>query len=235
MRHLLFVLFLMTLGPVGQQVDPSAARAIDQLVQGARIYEMPEGKKLVEENSWNDLDLPIFTNAETIFESSFDTDAAGVKGVKRLVELAGAGESGGLLTRDLKKLRDIQEKYGERQEPLTQVRQRFLVIAYQDTSTKAWKVISVTHNTDTAAEVEKWRDFGKPDKYSLVGLQPSWKRYLFARALIDDGKLNGARRELEGCSQMSRAEKAAQADKKASPQLITASIEEIDEILGTAK
>ena len=46
--------------------------------------------------------------------------------------------------------------------------ERFLVIAYQDVGTKAWKVMSITNNTDTAAEVENKQGFDKPDKYSMA-------------------------------------------------------------------
>lgn len=184
MGRLLFLLMAVALFSFAQQVDPSATRAIDGVLQGARIIELPEGKKLVEQNTWGDLDLPIFSGATTIFESEFDTDAASIRGVKRLVELVGSGDSSGLLLASGKRLRDIDEKYGSDVEPLRPATQRFLVVAYQDTVTRTWKAISITSKTDTAAEVDNTRDFNKLDKFSILGARPSLKRYWFAMAVI---------------------------------------------------
>ena len=46
MQYLIFLLLAIALPSVAQQVDPSATRAIDQVLQGARIFELPDGKKL---------------------------------------------------------------------------------------------------------------------------------------------------------------------------------------------
>ena len=86
----------------------------------------------------------------------------------------------------------------------------------------------------TAAEVENKKDFDKPDRYSVLGAMPSLKRYWFAIALIQDGKLSRARKELEGCLQMSRKEKAAERN-KASANDVTVLINEIEAIVGPNK
>ncbi len=234
MRHLLFLLLAVALPSVAQQVDPSATRAIDQVLQGARVLELPDGKKLVEQNSWTGLSVPIFDEAKTLLEVTFDTDSTGIQGVKRLIELSGSGDSDGLLTDVGRKLRDIDEQYGRSVEPLRPVSQRFVAIAYRDAETKRWKVMSITSRTDTAAEVAERQDFDKPDRSSLLGSKPSLKRYWFAIALIQDGKLRRARQELEACLQMSLKERAAEGD-KASVNNVTMRINELDAITGNVE
>lgn len=228
---LLLLMFAVPLPSICQQVDPAATHAIDQMLQGARIIELPEGKMLVQQNSWVGLDLPMFSEQKVLVESEFPTDVQGIQGVKRLVELAGTGDSKGLLTGITKNLRDIDQKYGSDVEPLWPVSQRFLVIAYQDLSTKVWKVSAMTSDTDTSANVANKQDYAKADRSKVLGAKPSLKRYWFALALVQDGKLKQARAELEGCVQMSQKEKA-DAPYKASETAVNAILAEIASVTG---
>lgn len=231
-RLLLFILMLLvTIPSICQQVDPAATHAIDQVLNGARIIELSEGKSLVQENSWVDLDLPIFSDEKILAEAVLPTDVEGIQGVKRLVELSGLGNSNGLLTGAAKSLRGTEQEYGRDVEPLRQTSQRFLVIAYRDVSTRVWKVSAITSDTDTAADVAAKQDFAKVDRYTVVGAQPSLKRYLLAVALIQDGKLRQARLELQACVQMAPKEKAA-APYKASNTAVNVMLAEIADVIG---
>lgn len=233
MRSLLLLIFLgagVTLSLNGQ-VDPAATHAIDEMLQGARVIELPEGKALVLRNTWGPLDLPIFSDEKLLLETTFNTDYSHVRGVRRLVELTGTGDSDGLLTVLTKNLRDIEQKSGHEVAPLRPTSQRFLVIAYQDLATKSWKVSSVTSDTDTSANVTNRQNFEKPDRSTALGAMPSLKRYWFAVALIQDGQLMRARSELEGCIQISRKEKAG-AVFKASEEAVNALLAEIASVIG---
>lgn len=92
----------------------SPFEAIDRFLQGARIYELQEGKDLVRHTTWWDLggSLPIFSGSHTLFESSVETDIPGVQGFKRLVELSGQSSADGrLLTWAGKRLKELEEGF----------------------------------------------------------------------------------------------------------------------------
>ena len=74
--------------------------------------------------------------------------------------------------------------------------------------------------------------FNSGDRYSLLGAKPSLKRYWFAWALIHDGNLMKARRELEECLRMSNNENAPPSD-KASAESVLLTVKIIDAILGS--
>lgn len=170
---------------------------------------MPEGKKAVKETTWNDLRVPLLSRATTLFESAFETDVAGVRGVRRLVELEGSGEQDGVLLTDTGKMsRDASIKYGQAVSPLRSVRQRFLVIAYQDPATSKWYVLDITEETDTDKSVAEGQNYLTPDKYSLMGVQPSMKRFQFASSLLRAGKLAGAYQEFRASAEMAKTEVA---------------------------
>lgn len=194
-----------------QSMDPLAAQSVDRVLQGAKIYDLPEGRGLVNDNSWSELTVPLISHAETLYETMFKTDLPAVVGYKRLMEVSGpSDEHGQVMTSLQKRIQDVGEKLlGERNPRSGQVAtERFLAVAYKDQSNQQWKVFSIGTDTDTAVQVTSKRNYGTVDVLTLHGVKPSMKRYSYAAALIADGQLAQADVELRSTLDMIPSEKA---------------------------
>src|SRR5450759_600324 len=81
------------------QIDPAASKMADTFLQGVKLIDMPEGKKMLDDTRWSDPNMdvkeyPAVTEAPTLFEGMFSTDVPDVQGYKRLVELKGMSKAG---------------------------------------------------------------------------------------------------------------------------------------------
>ena len=147
----------------------SAAQVADRFLGGAKMIEMPEGKKLVSETEWPirmkvNFSFPVFSRYSTVFEGLFDTDVGGIQGYKRLVDIEGRREGGAALT------------------------ERFTLILYQGRADKLWRVIAFAKSQDADKAVDYFRRRANQETEDS-----GYNRYILGLSLIDAGKLGEAR------------------------------------------
>jgi len=124
-------------GPT-QSDEEAAGAAVDTFMRGIKLIDLPEGKQMLRNVQWvtgladygeNFYSRPVYSEATTLFQGSFDTDIEGIKGYKRLMELKAVSEV------------------------KTPLIVRFLVIAFKDKTTGHWKVLD--SGTDDSVDVEQ--------------------------------------------------------------------------------
>ncbi len=106
-------------------VDASARKAVDGFLKAATMLDSQEGKKVLAETRWRKtMKFPEFQKLTTLSEEMFPTDIPEVKGYKRVVSL--------IIPREGRK-------------PFVKPH---MLIAYEDTKQKAWKVFDFTAVAD---------------------------------------------------------------------------------------
>ncbi len=159
--------------------ESRASATIDQYLQGMKILELPEGKALIAETQWDvrfeHRSVPIFSGYQTVYQGLFSTDAVGLRGYKRLIDIQGRSEAG---------------------TPLTT---RYLLVAYKDSATNVWKVLQFTKAQDTEHAAEYFRR--DMQSQTIIGSRVvenfSYKHYLYALTLVDAGRVYEAKKEFQ--------------------------------------
>lgn len=176
-------ILLMATGSVClAQIDSAASKVANRYLEGLRIFDLPEGKKLLQGIEWQPPSYPYqtYTEAVTLYEGMFDTDVRGVQGYKRLVLLKTMSEGG------------------------QSVNVRYLLVAYRDKKLGEWKVYDFTKGTDTGKEVAYFG--GRLDAdIELFGetiRQTNYRRY--SHWLVMDGKLREGLQALEKAIALNR-------------------------------
>jgi len=110
-------------------VEPSAKEAADQFLNALKIIDSPEGKKTLAETRWRQtMKFPEYQDIAILSEEMFSTDIPGVKGYKQVAKLAIPREGG---------------------RPFVK---RYMLIAYEDTKKKTWKIFDFTEVADAERE-----------------------------------------------------------------------------------
>lgn len=113
-------------------VEPSAKEAADKFLKALKSIDTPEAKKTLAEARWRQtMKYPEVQDITLLSEEMFSTDIPGVKGYKQVAKLAIPREGG---------------------RPFVK---RYMLIAYEDTKKKTWKVFDFTEAWDAEQETEK--------------------------------------------------------------------------------
>lgn len=113
-------------------VEPSAREAAERFLKALKIIDSPEGKKTLAETRWRQtMKFPEYQDVALLSEEMFSTDIPGVKGYKQVAKLAIPREGG---------------------RPFVK---RYVLIAYEDTKEKAWKIFDFTDVVDGEGEAER--------------------------------------------------------------------------------
>lgn len=204
------------------RVLSEAAKAADDFLQGVKLIELPEGKKLLLQTQWivgdadygeNFYSRPEFTAATTLYEGLFNTDISGVQGFKRLVQMQAVSKAG------------------------TPLMLKYIMIAYKDLASKKWKILltgtgglDVDHEADAAA-----RDINNT---RITSLQDNYARY--GQWALCAGRIQEAKRALLQAMSaspyptdpdMARLTRTEQVERR--KLQITAQLEVISSITGT--
>jgi flagellar biosynthesis GTPase FlhF len=110
--------------------DDEARKTAEAFLAAVKIAEVPEGLQAARDAAWHIGNLPVLLEYTTLFEGMFDTDIAGIRGYKRLLETK------------------IQSKGGV---PLTA---KYILISYKDRTSGKWKVFDFRELEATSAEEE---------------------------------------------------------------------------------
>jgi hypothetical protein len=114
------------------EVDLSARDAATRFLKALKNIDTPEGKKTLAETRWRKtMKAPRYVEFNVVSEEMFSTDIPGVKGYKQEVMLGIPREGS---------------------KPFVK---RYMLIAYEDTKKKAWKVFDFTQAWDMEQEIEK--------------------------------------------------------------------------------
>ncbi len=121
-----------SLADTQSDVEPSAKEAADKFLKALKSIDTPEGKKTLAETRWRlTMKFPEYQDITLLSEEMFPTDIPGVKGYKQVAQLAIPRE-------------------GRR--PFVK---RYMLIAYEDTKKRTWKVFDFTEAWDVEQETEK--------------------------------------------------------------------------------
>jgi|HubBroStandDraft_6_1064221.scaffolds.fasta_scaffold43569_1 hypothetical protein len=168
----------------------NAHEAVMRFMQGIKIKSLPEGKKLLADTQWivgaadrgeNFYSRPEYTELNSVFASLFETDVPPARGYRELFEMKAMTQ--GRTTRDVK----------------------FLVIAFKDASTGAWKVL----DSDDSSEGESEVDIDSQVAYFEAHLRdtrlfsPRHNYATYGHWLLADGRLSEARTALKFASSAS--------------------------------
>ena len=165
----------------------NAHEAVMRFLQGIRIQALPEGKKLMAETQWvvgaadrgkNFYSRPDYTEITSVFASLFDTDTPPIKGYKELFDMKAVTQSGA--TRSVK----------------------FLVIAYKDATSDAWKVFKSSDNAgdESALDLDRQVDYFKARLGDTRYSCPRENYAIYGQWLFADGRLSEARSALRFAS-----------------------------------
>jgi len=114
------------------EVEPSAKESADRFLQALKGIDTPDGKKMLAETRWRQtMKFPAYQDIKLLSEEMFSTDIPGVKGYKQVVSLLIPREGG---------------------RPFVK---RYMLIAYEDTKKKIWKIFDFTDVADVENETEK--------------------------------------------------------------------------------
>lgn len=173
---LLLLPFILFHNAFSADIDPNASSAVDKFLKAYRIMELPEGRQMLTEVIWPQWGTnPVLQKAEMIFESMFDTDVAGVKGYKRVVDVQ-------LLSK-----------------AKTPILEKYVIIAYPDKVTRKWKVLCFSSSCDFNESIE----FGLQNlKNTITSLAINYRflAYQYSAA----GKLEKARDAYKKAAELNR-------------------------------
>jgi hypothetical protein len=159
---------------------------VERFLQGLRIKELPEGKKLLGETQWilgpadrgqNFYSRPDYTEVTSIYAALFDTDVPSVKGYKELLDMKGVTNSG--TARSLK----------------------YLIITFKDTTSGKWKILRTLDNDKddlgTALDIDAQVEFFKNNLADTRSLSPKNNYLIYGGWLLCGGRIKEARSALE--------------------------------------
>jgi len=145
------------------RIDIAARDAVDIYLKGMRIFELPEGKKMVAATSWPAWgNKPVLLKYQTLFEGMIDTDIDSIKGYKRLLDAQVKSEAG------------------------TPLEKRMLIVAYPGAGDKKWRVLIFSTGTDVAGEIAYGENRLGNTEYSKDQFKYRFLAYWYAAA----GRLN---------------------------------------------
>ena len=114
------------------EVDPSAKEAADKFLEAMKSIDSPESKKTLAETRWRKtMKFPEYQEIKLLSEEMFSSDIPGVKGYKQVTSLRIPREGG------------------------RPVVKRYMLVAYEDTKKKTWKIFDFTEVADPDQEAEK--------------------------------------------------------------------------------
>jgi len=164
--------------------DAKAHDAVAAFLRGIKISDLPEGRKLLADTQWivgeadrgeNFYSRPQYTNANSLYSGTFETDVPHVLGYKELFEVNGVTEAGS--TRSLK----------------------LLVIAFKDASSGTWKVLGSLDNVDddSGLDIDRQVSFfrGSLDDTRFTSAQTNY--FSYGHWLLLDGRIREAKAALE--------------------------------------
>ena len=165
----------------------NAHEAVMRFLQGIKIKALPEGKKLLADTQWvvgaadrgkNFYSRPEYTEVSSLFASLFDTDTPPVRGYKELFDMKAVTQAGG--TRNVK----------------------FLVIAFKDSSTGAWKVFESSDSSEgeSVLDIDAQVAYFKANLGDTKILCPRENYAIYGQWLLADGRLSVARAALRFAS-----------------------------------
>jgi len=143
-----------------------------KFLQGLRMKELPEGKKLLAETQWilqNFSSRPDYTEVTPIYAALFDTDVPSVKGYKELFDMKAVAEDG--TARNLK----------------------YLVISFKDAIAGKWKILLSGSGLDIDAQVEFFKNNLADTRY----LSSKENYAIYGKWLLCAGRIKEARSALE--------------------------------------
>jgi hypothetical protein len=161
------------------QIDPSASKVVDRYLNGIKLIDLPEGKKMLSETEWEKPaynNYPVFTEASTLFEGMFSTDIAGIRGYKRLVELKAVSKA------------------------RTPLIERYILISYEDKKSQKWKAFGFTTGTD----VEYWVQATAKRLGDTQFLSDQLNYRLYGYHLLLAGRINQAKEAFQKASQLNK-------------------------------
>jgi hypothetical protein len=175
---LISICFLLP-GICFSQIDRSASKVADRYLNGIKLIDLPEGKKMLYETEWEKPtynNYPVFTEASTLFEGMFSTDIAGIQGYKRLIELKAVSKAG------------------------TPLMERYILISYKDQKSHNWKVFGFS----TATDVEYWVQATAKRLGDTRILSDQLNYRLYGYHLLLAGRINQAEEAFQKASQLNK-------------------------------
>lgn len=181
-----------TASPTLQSDESQAHEIVMKFLQGLRIAQLSEGKRLLAETQWilgqadrgaNFYSRPYYTEVTSLFASLFDTDVPSVRGFKEMFAMKAVTKGG--TTRNLK----------------------YLVIAFKDADSGSWKLFSTHDDADgeSSVDVERQVEFFKS---VLADTRYTSARDHFASYgdwLLRSGRIRAAKLVLEAAKKVSPA------------------------------
>jgi hypothetical protein len=130
-RKILVIFFLLLPAGVSAEVDSLAVKSADTFLQGVKLINLAEGKRMIAETAWfSAQSYPAYTELSTLFEGMFQTDVPNIMGYKRLMEVKAVSKAG------------------------TPLLKQYLLISYKDKTTNQWKTFGFREAADAEHEVE---------------------------------------------------------------------------------
>ena len=167
--------------PSSGPVDASAKATADKFIASMKIAaEVPEAQQTVRQTSWVTLRPTQIIGESTLYEGMFDTDVQGIKGYKRLIDAKARNQAG------------------------AEVSVRYVLVAYQDRSSGAWKVFDIRdlngsnsdHEVEAAAAQLENTQYGKK--------QLNYRRYAYWLAF--DGKVGKAKQAYDTANELNKTD-----------------------------
>jgi hypothetical protein len=164
--------------PTHKSEESQAHDSVMKFLQGLRMKELPEGKKLLAETQWilgqadrgqNFYSRPDYTEVTPIYAALFDTDVPSVKGYKELFDMKAVAEDG--TARNLK----------------------YLVISFKDAIAGKWKILLSGSGLDIDAQVEFFKNNLADTRY----LSSKENYAIYGKWLLCAGRIKEARSALE--------------------------------------
>lgn len=160
-----------------QSLEEQAKTAADRYLQGIKIVDLPEGKRILNETAWKVGEIPVLIDYNTIYEGMFDTDVVGLKGFNRILQVK------------------LQSKAG------TELSKRYILVAYKDISSGKWKVFDFRESADLEYEMNAAKSNIGDTQY--IKDQHNYRNYAYWAVLA--GKLRVAREAYQKAAEVNRS------------------------------
>ncbi len=144
-----------------------AKKVADKFILGVQSASLPEGKAMLKDTSFPDIDMPVLLDQKTVIEAMFDTDIPQVQGFRRLLQVK------------------VQSKAG------TELSKQYILIAYKEISSSTWKVWEFREAGDALANAAYFKDIIDRKDYKYTNRSVELMHWAYW--LILGGKLAEAR------------------------------------------